>query len=209
MTEATLLRIQIVTPVGRLSYPHLFSPQTNDQGEERFKTAIFFADGVSLAAMQQAAMDVGVSAFGTDVADLFRSKKVRWPFRSDADDVKERGYPEGSTFVNMSAKQRPGVVDAAVQDVLDVGEAYAGRDAIISATAYSYDVSGNKGVTFGLNHVQLLGHNDRLDGRKDASEVFQRQDEVLANLDAFEGDDGDGSELPCSTDDDISDLVGK
>ncbi len=199
----TPLRINILTPVGRLSYPHLFTPRQNDQGEDRYKTAIFFEAGTSLTEMQQAAMDVAEDAFGANVADLIRAGKVRWPFRSDADDVKERGYPEGSTFINMSAKNRPGVVDAAVQDVLDASEAYAGRDAIISATAYAYDVSGNKGVTFGLNHVQLLGHNDRLDGRKAAAEVFERQEGVLADLSSL-GEDTTGE-----ADDSISDLVGK
>jgi hypothetical protein len=201
-----LMRINLNTPVGRLSYPHLFTAQTNDQGDERFKTAIFFAEGADLTEMQNAAMTVAKARWGDEVVQLIRANKVRWPFRSDAADVKERGYPEGSTFVNMSAKNRPGVVDANVADVLDVSEAYAGRDALINATAYTYDVSGNRGVTFGVNHVQLLGHNDRLDGRKAAAEVFAPVEGVIADVTEFAEE---AAPVVAGSDDDISDLVGK
>ncbi len=201
-----LLRINLNTPVGRLSYPHLFVAQTNDQGDERFKTAIFFAEGTDLSEMQNAALAVAKARWGDEVVQLIRTGKVRWPFRSDAADVKERGYPEGSTFVNMSAKNRPGVVDANVADVLDPSDAYAGRDALINATAYTYEVSGNRGVTFGVNHVQILADNDRLDGRKAASEVFSQVEGVIADASAFEGEEV--ATAP-SDDDDISDLVGK
>ena len=199
-----LMRINLNTPVGRLSYPHLFSPQTNDQGDERFKTAIFWPEGTDLTEMQNAALTVAKARWGDEVVQLIRTGKVRWPFRNDAGDVKARGYPEGSTFVNMSAKNRPGVVDANVADVIDPGEAYAGRDALINATAYTYDVSGNRGVTFGVNHVQILGDNERLDGRKAASEVFAAVEGVIADASAF-----DTEEVATAADDqDISDLVG-
>jgi hypothetical protein len=202
------MRINLNTPIGRLSYPHLFTPTTNKQGVERFKTAIFFAAGTDLTEMQQAAMDVAMARWGTkaEVTDAVRKGKIRWPFRSDADDVKERGYPEGSTFVNMSAKNRPGVVDANVADVLDVSEAYAGRDALINATAYTYDVDGNRGVTFGVNHVQLLGHNDRLDGRKAAAEVFAPVEGVIADASEF-AEESEAAPAGAA-DDSIKDLVG-
>jgi hypothetical protein len=206
MSKEQLLRINLNTPVGRLSYPHLFTAQTNDQGEERFKTAIFFAEGTDLTEMQEAALKVAKARWGDAVVQLIRTNKVRWPFRNDAEDVKARGYPAGSTFVNMSAKNRPGVVDANVQDVLDPSAAYAGRDALINATAYTYDVSGNKGVTFGVNHVQILADNERLDGRKAAAEVFAPVEGVIADVSAF-AEEPEAAAVGAA-DDDISDLVG-
>jgi hypothetical protein len=200
-----LMRINLNTPVGRLSYPHLFVAQENDQGDARFKTAIFFAEGTDLTEMQAAALKVAKARWGDEVVKLIRAGKVRWPFRNEAEDVKARGYPKGSTFVNMSAKNRPGVVDANVADVLDPSDAYAGRDCLINATAYTYDVSGNRGVTFGVNHVQILGDNDRLDGRKAAAEVFVAVEGVIADASAFE----EGEPVSVTADDeDITDLVG-
>ena len=84
MTEQ-LQRIVITTPEGRLSYPHLFTPQTNDDGDARFKTAIFFAEGTDLSEMQQAALTVAQARWGADVVKMIRAARVRWPFRSDAE----------------------------------------------------------------------------------------------------------------------------
>jgi hypothetical protein len=51
----------------------------------------------------------------------------------------------------------------------------------VSVTAYAYDVSGNKGVTLGLNNVQMYGGGERLLGGPRAEDEF----------DAIEDEDDD------------------
>lgn len=186
MAQATeLLRVRLITPKLRLSYPWLFHakpPQDPDSKEKpKFTTVLLFEAGTDLKAMKQAAMDVAQSRW-SEAADLIRKGKVRWPFRDDADDVAEKGYPEGSTFMNVNSKSQPGVVNALTEVVTDEDEAYAGRYAKVSLTAYTYDVNGNRGVTFGLNNVQLLENGERLDGRRAPQDEFDVEESALADL---------------------------
>ncbi len=180
-----LLRKRLISPKARLSYPYLFvakKPHDDDDKEDpKFTTALIFEAGTSLKAMRQAAMDVALSRW-TNAADMIRSGKLRWPFRDDPEDVSEKGYPEGCTFMNTSSKTRPGVVNAMLEVVTDADEAYAGRYVKVSLTAYTYDVKGNKGVTFGLNNVQLLEHGERLDGRRNPADEFDQEESAMADL---------------------------
>jgi hypothetical protein len=84
--------------------------------------------------------------------------------------------------MNVCSKTRPGVVNAMLEVVTDADEAYAGRYVKASLTAYTYDVKGNKGVTFGLNNVQLLEAGERLDGRRNPADEFQQEESAMADL---------------------------
>jgi hypothetical protein len=204
--QAELLRRRIITPKLRLSYPHLFTPKKRDDDDEepKFSTAMIFEAGTDLKAMKAVALEVAQSRW-QNAADLIRSGKVRWPFRDDAEEVADKGYPEGCTFMNANSKTRPGVVNALTEVVTDPDEAYAGRYAKISLTAYTYDVKGNRGVTFGLNNVQLLEHGERLDGRRNPADEFEVEEGALSDLSDMEEEEFVGTET--GETDALSDLV--
>lgn len=70
-------------------------------------------------------------------------------------------YPEAGS-------NKPATVpDDKVRDVF-----YPGAIVRAHLSAFSYDTDGNKGVSFGLNHVQKLAEGERIDGRQSADEVF-------------------------------------
>lgn len=205
--QAELLRKRIITPKLRLSYPQLFTPKKrddDDDSEEKYSTAMIFEAGTDLTAMKQAALDVAMSRW-SNAAELIRKGKLTWPFRDDPEDVAEKGYPEGSTFMNANTKTAPGVVNALREIVTDAKEAYAGRYAKVSLTAYSYDVKGNRGVTFGLNNVQLLEHGERLDGRRNPQDEFEIEEGALADLSDMEEEEFIG--VNTEDTDALSDLV--
>lgn len=198
MAQATeLLRKRLISPKARLSYPFLFTPkkphEDDANDDPKFTTALLFEAGTELKAMKQAAMDVALSRW-SNAADMIRSGKLRWPFRDDAEDVEEKNYPVGSTFMNTSSKTRPGVVNAMLEVVADPDEAYAGRYVKVSLTAYTYDVKGNKGVTFGLNNVQLLEHGERLDGRRNPADEFTQEESAMADLSDMEEEAVEGTD---------------
>ena len=182
-TTSEIIRKRVTSPLARLSYPYLFTPKRGkDDDPDKFCTALLFEEGVDLRPMKQVAMDVAKSRW-PEAPNLIRAGKLRWPFRDEAEDVSEKGYPEGSTFMNVSSgDNQPGVVDAALTVVTDPNQAYAGRYVFVTLTAYTYDVKGNRGVTFGLNNVQLLQHGERLDGRRAAADEFQVEESAMADL---------------------------
>ena len=167
---------KVVTGKVRLSYAHLFEPFSNNEGQEpKFSTAILIpkSDKKTLAAIetaQAAALEQGkTSKFGGKVP-------VKWSTTlhdGDTEQDLERN-PEyaGHMYMTVSSKTRPGIVDAAVKPILDSTEVYSGCYARVSINAFPYSNSGNKGVSFGLNHVQKLADGDFLGGRSKAEDDF-------------------------------------
>jgi hypothetical protein len=102
-------------------------------------------------------------------------------FRNDGAD---KGYPEGSISFGARNEAQPGLVypwpeapgskKPAVVPQDKIKETfYPGAKVRVSVKPFAYDTDGNKGVGFALHNIQWLGHGDRLDGRKAATEEFE------------------------------------
>lgn len=195
----------VVTPVGRLSYPHLFERQEPmNAGEEgKFGAAIIFEEGTDLQAVKAAILAAGNAKFGADgFAKLMKSGKARLPLR---DDWEDKGYPENSVFFNARSGHQPSAVsryadpETGKARQLQESELYPGAEVKFHVTAYGYDVKGNKGVALGLNHVQKWADADRLDGRRSADAVFEVEQPASVDLSAME-DAADGVSVPADED---------
>jgi hypothetical protein len=85
-------------------------------------------------------------------------------------------YPDrkNTYYMTVSANSRfaPGIVDRDRVEILDESQVYSGAFARVSVTAFAYDQQGNKGVSFGLNNVQMLGGGERLLGGPRAQDEF-------------------------------------
>lgn len=176
-----------ITPKGRLSYPHLFEPQIPpNQTEPVYSCTLVFEEGTDLSALEKLAEAAGRDKWGDKYASLVKTGKIRSPFRADGE---EKGYPEGSTFINIKSKQAPGIVsiypgdDGKPAKITDPGQVYAGCYVRASVRAFAYDVNGNKGVSFALNNVQKMADGDRLDGRSRAEDEFEADSNAAADLD--------------------------
>ena len=64
------------------------------------------------------------------------------------------------------------MVDARNNDVLDYDLAYAGCRVRASLSPFGWSASGKKGVSFGLNHIQIVKDGERIDGRIEAGKAF-------------------------------------
>ena len=95
------------------------------------------------------------------------------PFR-DAGDKTYEGYRKGDTYVSPWSKNKPGIVDARRQDILLPEEVWSGQLARANVTPFAWAHSGRKGVSLGLNHLQIIESTgrQRLDGRPTAGSAF-------------------------------------
>ena len=169
----------VVTPVGRLSYPHLFErqPAMNPGEEGKYAAAIIFEEGTDLSELKDAIGQAAKDKFGAEKATKWiKNGKLRLPLREDGED---KGYPENSVFFNARTSYEPQVISRYIDPetgsprvITNPGEMYPGCDVKFSVTPYGYDVAGNKGVALGLNAVLKYGDNARLDGRRAAESVF-------------------------------------
>jgi hypothetical protein len=176
----------LITPKGRLSYPHLFEPQIPpNQTEPVYSCTLVFEDGTDLSALEKEVERVAKDKWGDKYAALQKTGKIRSPFRLDGE---EKGYPEGSVFINIKSKAAPGIVsifpgdDGKPAKITDPSQIYAGCFARASVRAFAYDTQGNKGVSFALNNIQKLADGDRLDGRMRAEDEFEADANAAADL---------------------------
>lgn len=166
---------KLITPVFRGSYCNLF--QARDfEGDGDFKfsvQAIWKKDDAGLKALKAAVVEAAVEKFGPKAADIFEKNtlKLRVPLRDGDEENPEQEAYEGAVFANLSSKNKPGCVDLKGNPVFEDSEAYSGCYFRASVGIYAYD-NKSKGVSFGLNNVQLVKKGERLDGRQDAATEF-------------------------------------
>jgi hypothetical protein len=180
---------KVVTGKARLSYVHVFEPFSSIEGQEPKYSCVLLipkSDKVTikkLRAAQQAALEQGKDSrfngrIPKDWKDTIRD--------GDEDfDLEKNPEYEGNWVLSVSSKTKPGVVDQDVNPIIDSTEVYSGVYARASINAFPYAVSGSKGVSFGLNHLQKLADGDFLGGRSKAEDDFT----------AIERDDEDDDDL--------------
>lgn len=166
---------QIVTGKVRLSFAHLFEPYAAQAGQDpKYSCMILIpkSDTNTLDKIRNAqklAAENGKAKFGGRVpANLATTLR-------DADEEADlEKYPEmaGHYFMNLNSKKQPGLVDRNREPIIDSTELYSGCYARVQIGAFAYNTNGNKGISFGLNHVQKWADGEALDGSTKAEDVF-------------------------------------
>ena len=191
-----------ITPEAILSYPWLLKPQpAQDAGGKAKYSAAFVIpregrNSPLVQAFEKAAIAIAVEKFGPEAAVKLQTGKLHYPFHADPEDVKDKGYPEGSLYFSARSEERPGMVlpwpDPAVETT--AGERpkpkratdeevkryfFAGAYVHAEISLFAFDRNGKKGIGVGLNNLQFLRDGKRLDGRRAPDDVFEA-DETLA-----------------------------
>lgn len=187
---------ELITPVGVLSFPHLFEARPPVRGAEPRFSCTFIFDAAAqatpeYAALKKAAHEVAIAEFGeAKLKDANFMRKFRSPFR-DASEKSYAGYDEGSVFISPWTKKRPDVVDARLQDITVPDDVWAGQMARGSVKPFAYSEGGNYGVSFGLNNVQITKRKmPRMDGRKAGNKTFGAiEDESVGTVGQSSNDD--------------------
>ncbi len=161
-------------PRARLYYPHFFKPQLRkgetDQSKAKYQTTVLLPKAVEMAVLLKVVDDCAIDKWGADYA---RKLKVKKPFLKTEDQPKMSelvdDYP---VFLRLNSKDKPGIVFASGQPCGEdkSHEVYGGRWAFVSVRAFAYDTDGNKGISLGLQNVQLLEDDDRLGGGRVSAE---------------------------------------
>lgn len=163
---------KVVTGTVRFSYLNAFQARAAQPGQEpKYSVCLLIRkdDEATIAKIKagiQAAAEAGKAQWGGKVP-----AGLKLPLRDG--DV-ERDSPEykGCWFVNASSKQRPGVVDSALNPIMDAGEIVSGDYGRASINFYPYSVNGNKGIAAGLQNLQKTRDGEPLSGRSRAEDDF-------------------------------------
>ena len=164
----------VMTPEFRVSFPSVFKPSKPKgapaEQEPKYSITMLFKPNEDLGKLKAAVMEAAKEKWGDDIP-----KGLRSPFR-DQGEKEFDGYTDGAIFITATAEQRPGVVDASVQPILDESEFYAGCYARATVRAFAYGGKGTSfkpGVSFGLQNIQKLREGDPLGGRTKPEQDFE------------------------------------
>lgn len=168
MAKAT----KVVTGKVRFSYAHVFQPQASqDGGTPKYSVSLIIpksdTDTINKInkAIEQAKAD-NAAVWGGTVP-----KGLKGGLR-DGDAEKDDPAYANSYFINANSTQKPGVVDADLNPIMDMTEFYSGCYGRASISFFAYNSNGSKGIGCGLNNVQKLEDGDKLGGASSAADDF-------------------------------------
>lgn len=175
-------------PCAKLYYPYFFKRQPNKkrpESEWKYATQLLLPAGVDMTLVTKAVEEVAVAKFGADYAKKIKLKK---PFIKTEDQPKMADLADKfPVFLRLNSNDKPGVVFAsgARCDEDKSHEVYGGRWAFVSVRPFSYDVDGSKGVSLGLQNVQLLEDDERLGGGRVSAEAEFESADVSSTEEMF------------------------
>ena len=164
---------KVVTGIVRLSYCHLWEPTSVEEGgDKKYSVSIIIpkSDKDTLSRIKKgiaAAKEAGKSKWGGKIP-----AKIKEPLRDgDEDRPDDENYTD-SYFINVTCKNKPGIVDKNLNPIINQDELYSGCFGRVSMNFYPFDTKGNKGIAAGLNNVQKIKDGDALGGRSKAEDDF-------------------------------------
>lgn len=161
----------------RISYPNIFEPkQIGGQGDLKFSAAFLIPkNNPGLRMLEQLAQEEERKKFPKGRPNGFKVLPIKdgdTITRADAEgyQVPDSRYA-GVYVLNTSNKNRPSVVDQNLARVVDPTLVTPGMYVNVVLSVYAYS-NVAKGVTCGLESIQLVGPGPRLDNRPNAEELF-------------------------------------
>ena len=171
--------VKVITPKGRLSYPHLLEPNVGGNfpsGE--YETLLLINKSEDVNPMMEALKNLLSDAFG----DKLTLGSLKHQPIKDGDKEKE---PEkkGCWVIKAKNEYKPKVVGPdPTQVITDKKLIYGGANARLSVTFFAYDNKFGKGIKVNLRNVQLLGGGEGFGGGAagDPTEDFGKVGEQLS-----------------------------
>jgi hypothetical protein len=157
---------KVITGKVRFSYAHVHEPKAKSEGDDPKYSVSLLIDKSDKATVDkinkavEAAKEIGKNKhWGGKIP-----KKLKLPLRDGDEEREDDENYEGVFFVNASSKNKPGIVDANRDEIMDNAEFYSGCYGRAAVNFYPFDQKGNKGVACGLNNLQKLQDGDPLSG---------------------------------------------
>jgi len=165
------VKTKFVTGKVRFSYANVFQPAETPNGTLKYSVSIMIpkSDKDTVARFKKAFEDTktaNATVWGGSVPKMLKGGL------RDGDVEKDDPAYAGYYFINASSNERPGIVDADLNPIMDTSEFYSGCYGRASITLYPYDTSGSKGIAAGLNNVQKLEDGEKFGGATTAAADF-------------------------------------
>ncbi|MFC3802834.1 DUF2815 family protein [Cohnella sp. GCM10012308] len=176
---------KVITGKVRLSYTHIFQPQSINGGDEKYSTAILIpkSDKETLRKIKaaiDAAVEQGKAQWGGKIP-----ANLKKPLRDGDEERPDDDAYAGHYFLNASSNNKPGIAKPVGKgadgktkfaEITDTTEVYSGCFAKVSINFYPFNTNGNRGIAAGLNNVVKVQDGEALAGRASVQSDFADED---------------------------------
>ena len=169
---STANKVKVVTGKVRFSYANVFTPKASFEGGPlKYSVSLIIpkSDTETVSKLKKAFEDCKAGSagyFGGAIPKLLKGGL------RDGDEEKDDPAYANSYFINANSSNKPGIVDADTQTIIDPSEFYSGCYGRASVTFYPYNAQGSKGIACGLNNLQKLEDGEPLGGVSNAAADF-------------------------------------
>lgn len=162
-----------LTITGRLSFPHIWTPQSVDGGDPRFSANILLDPESKDAKLLQ-------KEIRAIIDEKFEGKlPASKVCLRDGDEKSHDGY-EGMLFVSASNKKRPAIVDRDKTPLVEAdNKPYAGCQVRAVITLWSQDNKFGKRVNAALEALQFVADGEPFGGGVNTDEFLSDLDEDI------------------------------
>jgi hypothetical protein len=170
---------KVVTGTCRASYARLMSAEVNKlNGKTEYSVVLLIpkSDKQTLENIKAAAKEVITAKWGAQPP-----KGIKNPLKDGDTATKSDGSSMGDEFKGHfylstkcdATKHKPTVIDSNGNELFDPDAVISGDYIRASMNAFAYDATANRGVSFGLNNVQLVKKGEPLgSSRQSAHDEF-------------------------------------
>jgi hypothetical protein len=172
------INTKVVTGKIRMSYANLFTARAIAEGQEpKYSLCVLIpkSDKETIRKINgaiDAAKKAGASLWGGKLPS-----NLKTPLRDGDEERPDQEEYAGHYFLNATSKQKPGIVDRNLNEIIDPSEVYSGCYGRVSLNFYAFNQAGNKGIGCGLQNVQKLADGESLTGRTRAEDDFEAIDD--------------------------------
>ena len=169
----------IITPTFRLSYPNVWAPKFNQLAKrEQYDIQMLFDKATckeALMPMVKLMNDLAIWKWGSKPAGFLNPFKDADTKRDGAGVLWTDKNPafKGMIVLSSWSKMPPGIMDSTGKNpITQHDEIYGGCYARAQLNAYAYEQGQNRGVSFGLLHIQKIKDGDSFGNRTRPEDAF-------------------------------------
>jgi len=175
------------SPYAILAFPALFQPRSRFDGSTElvYQATLIFPPASQKSPAYKAMQDAVISQAKEGFGEQVKLNTLTNPFKDASEKTGVwNGFEPGHTYIKTWSKSKPGVVDARREEILLPEEVWAGQMVRANLSARHWTNSGKRGVTFFLNHIQVIrSDGPRIDGKASPQKAFDDGEVALEDAD--------------------------